>query len=238
MDVAPASWASLPLFTPLTGFQSITSPEITLETKEVRECNFHFTRKFVKKGSVSQITLTRGATFYDSDFYNWILAAAHGTTEIKFLGSFSIPGIGSQFNIGGPTYRRTMVLVQFFAHLGAGSDAATFGALTGLGGGVIAKAAANDDLGALAAVRAGGGLAGALAASVLPQGGVHARIPARAWYLWGCVPTRYKASSDFEGESADVSIMELDMQVDMIEEISLSSSVPGAGSAVAIAGGL
>jgi phage tail-like protein len=36
-------------------------------------------------------------------------------------------------------------------------------------------------------------------------------VPARTWFLEGCQPIRYKAASDFDAHSSDVSIEELDI---------------------------
>lgn len=51
-----------------------------------------------------------------------------------------------------------------------------------------------------------------------------ARLPAKAWMLYGCVPTRYKSGSDFDAMSSDVSMMELELTVDAFDEISLAST--------------
>lgn len=46
-------------------------------------------------------------------------------------------------------------------------------------------------------------------------------IPGRAWILWDAVPSRYKAGTDFDATSGEVSLMELDIQPYAIEELSL-----------------
>jgi hypothetical protein len=50
-----------------------------------------------------------------------------------------------------------------------------------------------------------------------------ARVPAKAWKLGGCLPTRYKAGSDFEATSSEISITELDVEPEALEEFSLSA---------------
>ena len=65
------------------------------------------------------------------------------------------------------------------------------------------------------------GLAGGLINSVLPLNELISRVPGRAWMLNGCVPTHYKAGSDFDPLSADISIMELTLQPQSIDEFSL-----------------
>jgi hypothetical protein len=91
MDVAPVEALSLPIFTPLSGFATITSPEITLETQEIKEGNWHFKRTAIKGADVSQMTLTRGVTFANSDFWRWVIAAVTGNTDwqLSHWGPFS-----------------------------------------------------------------------------------------------------------------------------------------------------
>jgi phage tail-like protein len=46
-------------------------------------------------------------------------------------------------------------------------------------------------------------------------------IPGKAWILWNCIPSRYRAGSGFDGMSSDVSIQELELSVDSFVEMSL-----------------
>ena len=46
-------------------------------------------------------------------------------------------------------------------------------------------------------------------------------VPGKAWLLWNCIPTRYKAGSDFDATSGDVSLSELDVQPEAITEFAL-----------------
>ena len=46
-------------------------------------------------------------------------------------------------------------------------------------------------------------------------------MPGRAWVLWGCVPVRYRSSSDFDATDAAVSLMELELEVYSFAEIAL-----------------
>ena len=50
-------------------------------------------------------------------------------------------------------------------------------------------------------------------------------LPGKAWLLWGCLPTRYKAGTDFDALSGDVSIAELDIQPEAFTEFSLLSTL-------------
>jgi len=45
-------------------------------------------------------------------------------------------------------------------------------------------------------------------------------VPGKAWLLYDCIPTRYKAGSDFEGGGGQVSIAELDITPWAIFEMS------------------
>lgn len=48
-------------------------------------------------------------------------------------------------------------------------------------------------------------------------------VPGRAWLLWNCIPTRYKAGTDLDAMSGEVSIMELDVQPEAVTEMALLS---------------
>jgi len=46
--------------------------------------------------------------------------------------------------------------------------------------------------------------------------------PGKAWLLWNCIPTRYKAGSDLDAMSGEVSIAELDIQPEAVSEFTLA----------------
>ena len=52
------------------------------------------------------------------------------------------------------------------------------------------------------------------------------RLPARGWFLSGCVPTRYKAGGDFDAASSDVAIQELEVQPEYVEEMTIATISP------------
>jgi phage tail-like protein len=52
------------------------------------------------------------------------------------------------------------------------------------------------------------------------------RTPGRAWLLHGCLPTRYKAGSDFDATASDVSIQELELAPEHVDEITLATISP------------
>jgi phage tail-like protein len=60
------------------GFQSVTLPELSVETVEYREGIHTYTRKFAGVPSVSDMTMMRGVTKSDTAFYDWVRAAAEG----------------------------------------------------------------------------------------------------------------------------------------------------------------
>lgn len=50
-------------------------------------------------------------------------------------------------------------------------------------------------------------------------------LPGKAWLLWECIPTRYKAGSDFDGMSGAVSLAELEVQPSAVTEFVLLDPV-------------
>lgn len=68
---------------PVLGFSSCTTPEWTVETKDIQHGNWEYKARAVKSADVSSITMTRGARFYDSDFYNWITNAIRGQQPVR-----------------------------------------------------------------------------------------------------------------------------------------------------------
>jgi len=225
MDLGPTDTFNFPVFTPVFGFQSISSPEIVAETTDIIEGNWIFTRKVLKRASVSNITLTRGVFWYDADFWRWLMTGLVGDTS----GANVVPGLGFApippgiLEIGGPTYRRNMLLIQYFSK-------ATFPGPPGLG--ALQQAGILSLLGGLAASKSGldvspGSLLTTAGAITLAGSGVGpfemaARIPARAWILIDVIPVRYKAGGDFDANSSAVSVVEIEVALERVEEISLA----------------
>ncbi len=52
------------------------------------------------------------------------------------------------------------------------------------------------------------------------------RIPGRAWFLYGCLPTRYKAGGDFDATSGEVSVQELEVQPEFVDELTIATLSP------------
>lgn len=213
LDVAPVELFSLPIFTPICGFASVTAPEMTIESQEIQEGNWPFTRKVLKTAKVNTITLTRGATFWDSDFWRWVLFATTGEP----LGLF-----GSQtVTFGGATPRKDLLLIHFFSHFTNDIAAPIVTALAAGGAGLLAGGWV---AGAHAAIQAGIAVGvGALGNAGIGPFEFAARFPARAWLLHNCVPTRYKAGTDFDAKSGEVSVMELDVEPETFEEFALTA---------------
>lgn len=187
-DAFPIEFGSLPVLTPLFGFASITAPEISIQTQDIREGNWHYPRKVVKDAELSPMTVTRGVTFPDSDFYRWIITAIEGD-----------PGYFSQrlgLNIGGVTPRRNFVLVHFLSRSPIPApDAPDF------------VESALNTVGPL----------------ISPIDFLTRRIPGRAWLINGAIPRRYKAGGDFDAMSSAISVQELDIEYEGLEQITLTS---------------
>lgn len=181
------SWSlSVPPFAlqPAAGFKSITAPEVSLETEEFAEGNYWFKRHLISGGSIGNITLMRGATFYDAEFWTWMSASIRG----------QVGGLLPPFGPGMEGKRRNLLLIQYTGYSVRG----------------IADAGSAIDSAASAAAGFLPNVTGALA------------LPARAWLLLGCLPVRYKASTDFDASSGEVSVMELELSIDRLEEFSVT----------------
>ena len=214
MDVAPIETLGLPIFTPLFGFSRITSPEIVAEFDTINEGNWFFSKKVLRRASVSPMTLARGVSWPDSDFWRWILFGLTGDpNEVRFPAV-----IGAQ--IGGVTPRRTMILIHFMSRSPFSPSATRAISATAVGAAALAVGITEGAV--TGAIGAGAANAALFATEGFGPFEVAARVPAKAYVLKGCIPTRYKVGSDFDAQSSQVSIAELDMQVEHLEEISLT----------------
>ena len=228
LDVAPIDAVSLPIFTPIIGFNTVSAPEITLDVTQISEGNSSFsTRQVVKGASVGNVTMTRGVTFFDSDFWRWTIAAARGSTGGRDTELVREATGNPTFEVGGLTYRRSLLLIHFFRNFGfpgvssgAGNTAATI-AGAAVSGGTISTAVGFDQ-GTAAGVASAVQLAAMeIWAGISGNGSV--KVPARAFLLRGCIPVRYKTGGDFDASSGQVSIQELEVAVESVEEISLAA---------------
>lgn len=213
--VAPQASGPFTVLQPQIAFSSISHPELDIETEEINGGTNPFPVHFTSGGKIPEITLERGVHLGDQDFHNWAKLAIYGR------------GL----------YRRNLLLVQFFSEplipndrslAKLGSATATMGILGGaarLGGGVEQAAQAFLSASGLALVGAaalgGSGVTGSIA-------NVQAAISGRAWRLIGCIPTGYKSGQGLEGTSADITIAEITVQPEYMEEFSLNGP-PGQG---------
>jgi phage tail-like protein len=60
------------------GFNTCSTPQITLESVEYREGIWTYTRKFPGIPTVDDVTLGRGVTRTETPFYNWAIKAIEG----------------------------------------------------------------------------------------------------------------------------------------------------------------
>jgi len=234
MDVAPIEPLALPIFTPLLGFSSITAPEIQLDIKEITEANWFFKRKVVQGGNVGNITLMRASKWYDNDFYKWVVAALAGNTGGR--------GALHAMAVGGATPRRDLLLMHFMSRSpfpkGWSQAVAATGilALQGTATGMTGNAASLASRGYIehAAAITGAAVASGLGQQIGPFE-LTPRLPAKAWVLYGCLPTRYKSGGDFDASDSSISIQELELAVEYWDELALGSEAAPVALGVAIA---
>jgi phage tail-like protein len=116
--------------------------------------------------------------------------------------------------------RRNLYLIHFLSLRSGGEGAAQVGVGAAVGA-----------VTGLATQGLAGGITGAAGGAILASF-IDDRIPGRCWSLHDCVPTRYKAGGDFDASASDVSIVELDVQPEYIEEVTVSTIAPGISGAV------
>ena len=63
---------------PVAGFQSVTTPEYTLDSVEYREGIDKYTRKYPGVPSTNELTLSKGVSPRGSAFYDWVRTAIEG----------------------------------------------------------------------------------------------------------------------------------------------------------------
>jgi hypothetical protein len=222
LDVGPEEQLGLPLLTPLYGFSTISSPEIVADSMDVAEGNWYFSRKVLKRFNISNITMTRGVTWFDSDFWKWMIAGTTGSmkdlSSIPFLGA-----VGSLLGLDPLVYRRTLILIEYFPHFPNTGNDVINGIITNIGTvGMVAGAAGIGSEIPSAGVLVSTGIATAVKSAIGPFE-LAPRLPARAFLLKGCVPVRYKSGSDLDAQSGAVMVSELEIAVEIIEEISLGA---------------
>lgn len=222
-----ATNSGVPVFNPLFGFSKITAPQISAELESFKDGTFLYNRHVVKGGAVGTVTFERAASMFDADFYDWIMFTLHGNKDFEDGGTLG--KIGNALFGGGRTSPRRSLLIVQFTNINLAASSSIGGAFN------IAGAAA---IGVLTGLVVGGGLGGAVGAAVGIGGSALAavggnapvslgpfqfamRVPGRAWLLHNCLPVRYRSGSDFDALSSQISLQELEVQPEFIEEFSL-----------------
>jgi hypothetical protein len=203
-----------PVFRPLFGFSTISPPTINVETEEVKDGTFQFPRQLAKGASVGPVAFERAASPFDSDFYDWITYAIYGSKLSSSGGSLShaiLPSLGNKS--GNDSWRRRLIIVQFTGISISPPDSLLGGAA--LASGIAALAGLSALVGGGVGVGATVGIGGLGPFAISPK------LPARGWVLHGCVPVSYRAASDFTAQSGQVSVMNLEVQPEYVEEWSL-----------------
>ena len=201
------------MFSPLFGFSAISAPSITVETEEVKDGTFQYPRHLVKGATVSTVLFERAASAFDSDFYDWITHAIYGSKVSSSGGSLShaiTSALGRKTGL--ETWRRRLLIVQFTnISLSLGS-APSLAASAGIAA-VLA--------GVGASFGGGVGIGASIGLGAMGPFEFSPKLPARGWLLHGCVPINYRAASDFDARSGNISLMELEVQPEYVEEWSL-----------------
>lgn len=214
IDVDPSF--SLPpwVLIPSAGFSAITMPEVTIETQEVKEGTDPFVHHVLDKASTNTITLSKGASTFNSDFWRWTMGCLAGNPPAK-MGSaaeFFTNLIPTKYPPI-PGKRRNMILMHLTGmsfdglkeaiKFASGVDAAKAALLMGTSGWV---SGASEGLKTMT-----GGMIDFGISSVV----------GKVYLLIDCLPSRYKPGTDFDADSSDISIEELDLTYHRFEECSL-----------------
>ena len=114
------------------------------------------------------------------------------------------------------SFYRNLLLIQIHQpYLGDDRSAARIGEVLTYGGAALSALAAGGIAGDVGAAALGGAVAAA--------GGPV--IAVRGWLLHHCMPIRYKAASDFDATSADVSLQELEFEIEWLEQMDFGPPV-------------
>lgn len=203
---------------PSVGFTSITMPEMTIETEDIREGTDNFVHKVLTKATTNTITLTKGVTPFNSDFWRWTVACLKGTPTDPSANLLNyLADLGKMLLYQGapdvPGKRRNMLLLH-----GTGiSPEGLFQSMANGSPSDVIKGAGLLPATAVAATAEG--------LSTLTQGMIDVgitSIPGKVYVLFDCLPTRYKPGSDFEANTTAVSIEELDLTYHHFEEFALT----------------
>jgi hypothetical protein len=176
------------------GFQSVSLPSVSAEAQSFSQINDYYSNYYYTNFSVEPISMARGVRAFDSSFYRWMIRSLRGEDRVQ----------------------RDFLLLHFYANVGivdaTNGDVAAIAAAAAIAGGFAGAAAGNFTVAAAgASVAAGVGLGNLEMINMV----------GKAYMLYGCLPTRYKAGTDLDATSGDASIAELEMQPHHFTEISL-----------------
>jgi len=197
---------------PQAGFSAITPPELSIDVDEISEGTSMFKHTVVKKGNVGNITLSKGATAFNSDFWRWTMACLKGTPTAKSISSFVVGAFSQKVPVAGK--RRNMMLIQ----LSGVSPKGLVEAIKSKQGSPMDQLKAMSMM-PFAGVGALAGLASGATSGVVDFG--ITSIPVKSWLLFNVLPVRYKAASDFDASTSAVSIQEIELSIERFEEFGL-----------------
>ena len=66
---------------PAAGFSSVTSPEVDIQTEAIEEGTSDYTYRVLKNASSGNITMAKGVSMFNSDFWRWVVGALMGKRE-------------------------------------------------------------------------------------------------------------------------------------------------------------
>jgi phage tail-like protein len=217
------------VLSPQYAFQSITAPSLTLDYEEMKSGTNPFKRHVPTDAEVDPLTLTRGVFIGDSDFYDWIITAVYGRSvyrrKLMLVQLFNPP---PTFDVGAlGTINPTVSWVQLVGGLvttTAESEVAG-GAAKALSSAAAAAAVASTFAAGLGAQAASNAINSGLNSTVLglTPADILAAVTARVWVLHDCVPASYKSTSDFDANSADIGLQELEIRMERFEEFTMDT---------------
>lgn len=219
LDISPS--ISIPPFVlwPSAAFTSVSAPEITAAVEDIQEGTSDFVHHVLSKASVNTITLNKGVSALNSDFWRWMVGAIRGNptagTDALSVAKTVLPFIGSTPKI--PAKRRNLLLMHFapFDVEGLISDLENpqNNAMSRIAGaGLLAVGGNVQALSQLISTATGG----------FASLGIE-YVPAKVYMLIDCLPIRYKPASDFDAATSAVSIEELEISFGRMEEFALAA---------------
>lgn len=196
VDVSVATGAGnspLLVLNPQIGFQSVSSPGMSVTMRDINPGNDAFPVSTPMGGTNANITLRRGVYTGEQEFYQWTKQA--------------IAGRGM--------FRRDLILFQMHRMPFTETDksASRVAEVMGQLAVGIGQKAAED----FAASATGSSLVGDVTGAVLGAAQLNGK-PVRFWKLYGCVPTNYVSGGGLDAGDDNITIAELELHVEHFEE--------------------